>query len=152
MAQVSGRAGRKKKRGKVIIQTGRPDHEIIRYVIPNDYLTMFKSQLVERHRFKYPPFVKLIVLKLKHKDASLLNRAAQSLATDLRAVFGKRVLGPEYPLVSRIKSYYIKNILIKAEKSVVHAEIKKQLAERIVLFNKSTSYKSIRVVIDVDPL
>ncbi len=152
MAQVSGRAGRKKKRGKVIIQTGRPDHEIIRYVIPNDYLSMFKSQLVERHRFKYPPFVKLIVLKLKHKDASLLNRAAQSLATDLRAVFGKRVLGPEYPLVSRIKSYYIKNILIKAEKSVVHAEIKKQLAERIVLFNKSTSYKSIRVVIDVDPL
>ncbi len=152
MAQVSGRAGRKKKRGKVVIQTYRPDHQIIQYVIENNYQAMFTSQLTERIKFRYPPYYRLILLKLKHRDPKVLNQAARSLATDLRAVFGRRILGPEYPLVARIKNFYIKNILIKFDKNDVLSDMKQMLKQSIEDFNKSGDYKAVRVIVDVDPV
>jgi primosomal protein N' (replication factor Y) len=152
MAQVSGRAGRKNKRGKVIIQTYNPYHAVIRDVTEHNYLSMYQSQILERRNFKYPPFYRLINLSLRHKDARLLNVASRDLAAMLRNKLQNRVLGPEYPLVSKIKNLYIKNILIKLEKSENLKEQKHEILETINRFKGEASYKAVRVIIDVDPV
>ena len=152
MAQVSGRAGRKNQRGKVIIQTYNPFHPIISNVIKNDYSAMFNSQLIERKKFRYPPYYRLIQVKLKHKNHNVLNKAAAELAVELRKVFGKRVLGPEYPLVSRIKNLYLKNILIKIEKESSVSFLKTTLKNQIEIFRAKKSNASVKVQIDVDPV
>lgn len=152
MAQVSGRAGRKYKRGKVIIQTYNPSHQVIWYVIKNDYEMMFRSQVQERRNFRYPPFYRLIRLQLKHKTPEILNRSANQLAGSLRNILGKRILGPEYPVVSRIKNLYLKDILIKLEKSGETASMKEMISKCIDDFKMACPDKSVRVVIDVDPV
>ncbi|MCD4678967.1 MAG: primosomal protein N', partial [Bacteroidales bacterium] len=151
LAQVSGRAGRKKK-GKVIIQTYKPQHMVIENVIANNYSGMYLSQLKERQTFKYPPFHRLIQLKLKHKDPKVLNQGASELAKQLRDKFGKRVLGPEYPLVSRIKNLYLKNILIKIEKGISVSKAKETISNEIDEFKKHSDVKQVRVQVDVDPV
>lgn len=152
MAQVSGRAGRKQKRGKVIIQSYNPYHAVIRYVIDNNYDLMYRSQVQERKLFKYPPFFRIIELQVQHKDPNFVNAAANELALALRQQLGKRVLGPEYPIVSRIKNLYLKNILIKLEKSEKTAPMKTRIADIIDAFNTRSQYKAARVVVDVDPV
>ncbi|MCX6231591.1 MAG: primosomal protein N' [Bacteroidetes bacterium] len=152
MAQVSGRAGRKGERGKVIIQTYKPQQEVIKNVINTDYLAMFNSQLHERKTFKYPPFYRLIKITLKHKDANLLNQAAADIAKELRLTFAKNVLGPEYPIVSRIKNMYLKDILIKIERESHLKTAKVQLNHIIEHFKKSDKNKQLRFIIDVDPM
>lgn len=151
MEQVSGRAGRKEKQGRVIIQSYKPSHPIIRYVVTHDYHGFFFSQLEDRKRFSYPPYFRLIVLRLKHRDEKLLNRASDVLARELRVVLGKRILGPEYPLVARIKNLYIKQILIKMEKGAALNSLKEKLMHSITGFHKIQAYRQVRVVIDVDP-
>ncbi|MGE5423932.1 MAG: primosomal protein N', partial [Syntrophothermus sp.] len=151
MAQVSGRSGRKNKRGKVIIQTWNPSNPVIRQVVGNNYQGLFEQQLLDRRKFKYPPFTRLIQIHVKHKDPKVLNKAAFALAVKLGKAFGERVLGPEYPLVSRIMNYYIKQIMIKMEKSSSASEMKRKLAEVIADFQKNSEWKSVRIIIDVDP-
>ena len=151
MSQVSGRAGRKSKRGKVIIQSFNPYHSVIRNVIDHDYLAMYSSQILERRNFKYPPFYRLIQLQLKHKDPRILNDAARELAVMLRQILGNRILGPEYPMVSRIRNYYLKNILIKLEKPDLKKH-KAQILKTIDTFRGQAAFKSIRVAVDVDPV
>jgi primosomal protein N' (replication factor Y) len=116
MAQVSGRAGRKKSRGSVIIQTSDDKHPIIEMVIKNDFLAMYHSQLEERKKFQYPPFYRLIKIIMKHRDREKLDRGAQFLGQSLRSSIKEKILGPEYPLVNRIQNYYLKTILVKIEK------------------------------------
>ncbi|MCD4698686.1 MAG: primosomal protein N', partial [Bacteroidales bacterium] len=152
MAQVSGRAGRKNKRGKVIIQSYNPYHAVIRDVIAHDYQSMYSSQILERRNFKYPPFYRLVYLSLKHKDARLLNEGARELAIILRDRFGNRILGPEYPLIAKIKNLYIKRILVKLERDNQLSQNKKLVIETIDKFHGMAIYKNIRVVIDVDPV
>lgn len=152
MAQVSGRAGRKAKRGKVIIQTYNPGHQIIRDVINHDYLSMYKSEIQERARYRYPPFYRLILIKLKHKDNILLNEGASLFAGILRDSFQKRVLGPEYPIVARVKNQYIKTILIKLERTDSLQQMKQELAGRIDEFGRIREFKSVRLLVDVDPV
>lgn len=152
MAQVSGRAGRKNKRGKVIIQTWNPYHSVIQDVIAHDYHSMYSSQILERRSFKYPPFYRLINISLKHKDSRLLNEAAREFAIILRETQGNRVLGPEYPLVAKIKNLYIKAVLVKLEKDEKLNAHKKEILKAIDRFRGSPAYKSVRVVIDVDPI
>ncbi|HEY0175500.1 MAG TPA: primosomal protein N', partial [Pedobacter sp.] len=108
LSQVAGRAGRRDKQGKVCIQAYDDDHRIIKQVVDNNYLEMYNDEIAERKQFHYPPFTRLIFINVKHKDANLLNAAAAHFATLLRAQLGTRVLGPEQPLVSRIRNYYIK--------------------------------------------
>ncbi len=151
MAQVSGRAGRKNKRGKVIIQTYNPYHSVIRDVIDNDYKKTYKDIIQERINFKYPPFYRLIEIRLKHKDYSILNAASAKLADQLRAHFGELVLGPEYPIVSRIKNLYIKHILIKTKKTNQLGKAKLELKELLDQFNKDRSFTGVYIIIDVDP-
>ncbi len=151
MEQVSGRAGRKKHQGIVIIQTWQPAHPVIRDVVNHDFENMYARELVERNRFKYPPFYRLVMIKLKHKKPELLNEAAAVLARDLKARFGNLVYGPEYPMVSRIKNLFIKQILFKIPRNKQQAEKKQQLKQSIDQFKTLPKYKSVRVQVDVDP-
>ncbi|MFZ4521098.1 MAG: replication restart helicase PriA [Bacteroidales bacterium] len=151
MAQVSGRSGRRYKQGKVIIQTYNPGHQVILHVVKNDYLAMFKQQLVERYKFNYPPYTRLVLLKLKHKDPELLNKGADELAKLLRKAFGKRILGPEFPMVSRIMNYYIKHIMFKMEREVSSAAMKAKLMEQIGRFHLIPAFRPVKILMDVDP-
>jgi primosomal protein N' (replication factor Y) len=151
MEQVSGRAGRKSKQGKVIIQSYNPSHPVIQFVVRHDYKGFFESQMADRNKFHYPPYYRLIILKLKHKDFKILNKAAGELATDLRGSLGKRVLGPEYPLVSRIRNLYIKQIMVKMERGPNAVQIKDQIKRTIDEFQKMQVYRQVRVIVDVDP-
>jgi primosomal protein N' (replication factor Y) (superfamily II helicase) len=152
MAQVSGRAGRKNKQGTVIIQTWQPAHPIIRDVMSNDYNSMYIRQLSERYKFRYPPFHRLVLLKLKHKEPEVLNKAAKHLADLLRPGYGRNMLGPEYPIVSRVMNYYIKQIMIKIERGGELAEKKRHLSDVLREFAGAREFSQVRVIVDVDPL
>jgi primosomal protein N' (replication factor Y) len=152
MAQVSGRAGRKNKRGKVIIQTSNPNYAVIKHVIDNDFIGMYNYELIERKNFNYPPFVRFIELTLKHRDLNVLNDAGQALAKDLRTLFGSRVLGPEFPLIAKIKNLFLKTILLKIEKEASISTAKKKIEEVIVVTKANTDFKGLYFHINVDPL
>ncbi len=151
MSQVAGRSGRKQKRGKVILQTSDPDNWVIRKVIDHDYLGFYDSEIVERKNFFYPPFFKIIAFTLKSKDDLLLNEASQHFANELRSVFKERVMGPEYPVIKKIQNNYLKVITLKIEKEVSDKMIKERLQQLIDAFYSVPSFKSIRIVTDVDP-
>jgi primosomal protein N' (replication factor Y) len=152
MAQVAGRAGRKSKRGKVMIQTYNPDHEIIRSVIRNDYFGMYSSQLSERQEYIYPPYYRLVNIVMKHKNQSLLNEAANYLAKSLRKIFGIRVFGPQAPVINRIQNYYIVNILLKIEKKSSPAKAKWILNQQANFLKEIDKFKAIMINFDVDPM
>ena len=152
MTQVSGRAGRHGRRGKVIIQTYNPYHQVIRDVIDNNYLSMYKSQITERRVFRYPPFYKLIRITIRHKDEHVVNDAADLLAANLRQVFGNRVLGPEYPSVSRIRNLYLKNIQIRFEKSEAIAQAKKIIIDISNNICNQKQYSKLSIIHDADPV
>ncbi len=151
MAQVAGRAGRRDKVGEVVIQSYNPDHAIIKCVIRHDYETMYHSELTERLEFHYPPFHRLIRLTLKSKDHLLLDNGSQYFAEVLRAHFGDRILGPEFPPVGKIRDEYVKNILIKIERESNSNKVKEILAGEILKFKANADFKKVRVVVDVDP-
>ncbi len=151
LAQVAGRAGRRDKQGKVCIQAYADDHRIIKQVIENNYEQMYEDELEERRQFHYPPFSRLIFINVKHKDANVLNLAAQTLANNLRAQLGKRVLGPEQPLVSRVRNYYIKQIILKIERTAAMQKVKTVLVDTIRDFNAQKDFRSVITQIDVDP-
>ena len=152
MAQVSGRAGRKNKRGTVVLQTSSPEHPIIGQVIRNDYKTMYNTQSDERKLFKYPPYYRMIQIVLRHRDPNVLNKAANRMAADLRAVFGARVLGPNVPTVSRIQNLYIKHILLKFEVEASPERAKELLRQITNQIIAEPQFKSLWVNLDVDPM
>lgn len=152
MAQVSGRAGRKNKRGTVVLQTSNPEHPVIGQVLRNDYTAMFSTQCAERLEFSYPPYFRLIEITLRHRDSSTLNHAADDLAVTMRKVFGSRVLGPNIPAVSRIQNWYIKQILLKIETKASAGKAKQILSEITSDLLGKSAFKSIRISIDVDPM
>lgn len=150
MAQVAGRAGRKGAQGKVLIQTSEPYHSIIRQVIENNYEAMFNDQVYERKNFKYPPFYRLIRLTLKHRDARNLNEGAVQLGRMLRAELGERVLGPEFPLIARLRNMYQMEIMIKLESGISLPKVKSLLYHRISEHLVKEESR-IQVIYDVDP-
>lgn len=151
LAQVAGRAGRRADQGNVCIQTYDAGNRIIKQVVNNDYLGMYHDEIAEREKFLYPPFSRMIFLYVKHKDAKVLDHAASALANILKAKFGKRVLGPEQPLVSRVRNLYIKQIIIKADKHTAIQKVKDALRETLTQFNATKAYKGVFTQIDVDP-
>ncbi|MEN8122705.1 MAG: primosomal protein N', partial [Bacteroidota bacterium] len=151
MAQVAGRAGRKNKRGKVIIQTSNAKNEIIKDVINNNYQHMFMEQLKERKQFKYPPFNRLIYITLKHKNKQMLDKAASVYAQWLKKLFSNNILGPEYPIINRTHDLYLKSIIIKLDKSLNINSLKKNshyLSKRLI---ENNQFKNVQIVFDVDP-
>lgn len=150
LTQVAGRAGRTQKRGKVLIQTYNPYHQILQQVTTNDYDKMFAEQLYEREQFKYPPLVRIIKITLKDRDFNKLNEASEWMASSLRNVLKVGVLGPEYPPIARIRRDYLKNILIKIPKKQSLAQTKNSIKRIEKSFNAISKYKSIRLVYNVD--
>jgi primosomal protein N' (replication factor Y) len=151
ITQVSGRAGRRSKQGKVIIQTTDPENRILRLVLNHDYEGMFNQQLEERKLFIYPPFSRIIKIVMRHKDKSRLNEFSGILGEDLRKTFGRRVLGPESPSISRIQLWYLRNILIKIERDKPLAKAKNLIKEAIERTEKLKGASSLRISVDVDP-
>ncbi len=152
MTQVSGRAGRKNKQGKVIIQTSNPAHPILQFVLDNKFEEMYKSQLFERKNFKYPPFYRLINISIRHKKPEIVNKASHQLAVNLRKVFGKRILGPEPPIIARVQNNYIQNIILKVERERSFQKAKQLLDEHIINLITMDNFKTIHVSVNVDPV
>ena len=151
MSQVAGRSGRKHKRGQVIIQTGDPDHWVIKKIIDHDYEGFYDSEIIERKNFFYPPFYKIIDITLKHKEENALDVCSIELANKLKEVFKERVLGPEYPAVRRVKNMYLKKITLKIERDAPEKKVKERLQQIVNDFYIVPFHKNVRVVIDVDP-
>jgi len=151
MEQVSGRAGRRQKQGKVVIQTSDPANKIIRLVLHHDYPGMFRMQAEERMTFNYPPFSRMVKISVKHKDRTQLNYYSDILGRDLREIFGKRVLGPESPVISQVQLWYIKTILIKIEREKPPAKAKQFIIEAIDRLEKQKGASALKIAIDVDP-
>jgi len=150
MLQVSGRAGRTKKRGKVLIQTFNPFHKILQQVSTNNYLEMFKEQLQERRNFKYPPYFRLIKVTLKHRDFNKVETASNWFAKSLRQVFKANVLGPEFPAVSRVRNQYLKNIIIKIPQAQSLGKTKQAIKKINNSFDAIAAFKGVRVILNVD--
>lgn len=150
MLQVAGRAGRTKKRGKVLIQTYDPYHKIVQQVSTNDYKAMFEEQLQERYNFKYPPFYRLIKITLRHRDYERVDMASEWFAKSLRQVFKANILGPEFPPVSRIRNQYNKNILIKIPQQQSLSKTKEAIHKINTSFNAVKNFRPVRVIINVD--
>ena len=152
LTQVSGRAGRKGKQGLVLLQTSSPQHSIIQYTKNADFKSFFKNQMSERQLFHYPPFYRLIVIELKHKDSSILSKAAYKVAKILQQENIGEILGPSNPPVSRIQSFFIKHILIKFENNLPNSSIKNSIQKCLSSLKNSEEFKQLRVNLDVDPM
>ena len=152
MSQVSGRAGRKGKRGLVILQTKSPDLPLIHQVVRNDYPAFYRSLIAERQQFHYPPYYRLIDIYLKHRTDSLVETAGIELASRLRQWFGARVLGPDKPSVAKVKSLSIRKLVLKLELGLNMTDVRKYLtlAQQQMLQDKR--YSSLQIYYDVDPL
>lgn len=152
LTQVAGRAGRTDKRGKVIIQTYNPYHQILKQVSTGDYSGMFEEQLYERQQYKYPPATRLIRITLKHKEYNRLNEAAAWFAQALRNVFSSGILGPEFPAIARIRNQYLKHILVKIPLEQSLVKTKNSIKRIDKSFNAISSYRSVRIIYNVDHL
>lgn len=151
MEQVSGRAGRRQKQGKVVIQTSDPSNKIIRLVLRHDYVSMFRMQAEERMTFNYPPFCRMVKISVRHKDRIQLNHFSDILGRDLKEIFDKRVLGPESPVISQVQLWYIKTILIKIEREKPPAKAKQLIVEAITRLEKEAGASALKIAVDVDP-
>ena len=152
MAQVSGRAGRKYKRGLVVLQTSAPEHSVIGQVLRNDYAAMYAKQVSERQEFKYPPYYRLIIINLRHKDVQIVKQAAYEMGNRLRAVFGARLLGPVDPPIGRIQNLFIKQLILKIENEASPVKAKDILNTVSDSILQESRFKSIRISLDVDPM
>ncbi|MFL0353535.1 primosomal protein N' [Xanthomarina sp. GH4-25] len=150
MLQVSGRAGRTEERGKVLIQTYNPFHNILQQVTTNSYQDMYREQMEERLNFKYPPVYRLIKITLKHRDYNRVNLGADWYAKSLRLVFKAHVLGPEFPPVSRIRNQYIKHILVKIPPKQSVAKTKEAIIKINNSFFNIKDFRAVRVILNVD--
>lgn len=152
MAQVSGRAGRKGKRGLVVLQTKSPDLPLIHQVVHNDYNAFFRTLLSERREFHYPPYYRLIYVFLKHRQDALVASASLEMGSKLRQWFGSRVLGPDKPAVAKVKSLAIRKLVLKLESGLNMADVRKYLTLARQQLLQDKRYASLQIYFDVDPL
>ncbi len=152
LTQVSGRAGRRSTQGKVIIQSYNPDHQILQYVLKNDYETFFKEQVAEREFFKYPPLANFIEIKIKHRDKDTAAQCAELLARNLKSKLGKRLVGPQDNIIGKISNFYIKTILIRYEKQISSSKLKDFLQANLSSIKTNKNFSSIVFEVNVDPL
>ena len=152
MSQVSGRAGRKGKRGLVILQTKNKELSVIQQVVRNDYTALYKDLIAERQAFRYPPYCRLVYVFLKHNHDEVVNRASMAMGTCLRQWFGDRVLGPDKPAVAKVKSQNIRKLVLKLELGIDMKKVREYLllAQSQMLADKR--YSSLQIYFDVDPL
>jgi len=149
--QVSGRAGRRKKRGRVIIQTMDPDHPVIKYICNNDYEGLYHEQMEERQLFGYPPFRRMIRISFRHRIPSILDGATDIAGKELKKIFSSRVYGPQYPPVRKVHNTFIKQIILKIEREASYERARELLKEVLDTISENEVYRAIRISIDVDP-
>lgn len=152
MTQVAGRAGRKGRQGKVILQTANPSLPVISQIVSNDFASFTRDLLEERKSFRYPPFTRIIYIYLRHADNQLVETAGLELANRLRQVFLSRVLGPDKPAVARIKTLCIRKIMIKLELNMPQDKVRQAMRSCVSQLLADPRYKSLQVYYDVDPL
>ena len=152
MAQVSGRAGRKGRRGLVVLQTKSPELPVIRQVVQNDYSAFYKSLVAERQQFHYPPYYRLIYVYLKHRNDNVAESAGLQLGSMLRQWFGGRVLGPDKPAIAKVKSLAIRKLVLKFEPGLNMSDVRKYLALAQQQLLQDKRYVSLQIYFDVDPL
>lgn len=152
LEQVGGRAGRRKERGKVLIQTTNTDNPILRYIKNHDYKAYYDAEIKQRLALNYPPFSKLIMVYIKNKDSLIVDAAANLLASALRNVFGERIFGPERPFISRISNYYLQQIMLKIETGASLTKVKTILRNIYESVARDPKIKSSVLYYDVDPM
>ena len=152
MAQVSGRAGRKGKQGLVILQTKSPDLPLISQVVHNDYPAFYRGLIAERQQFRYPPYYRLVYVYLKHRQETVVAAAGVEMGALLRQWFSGRVLGPDKPGISKVKSLSIRKIVLKLEPSLNMAEVRRYLALAQQQIQQDKRYSTLQIHFDVDPL
>lgn len=153
ITQVSGRAGRQQKRGKVIVQSYHPNHPVIKEVIDHDFDTFFSREITERKLFACPPFIRLIRITLKHKRPDVLQQATHHFGQQLKQHLGEWVIGPATPYVARVRTYYLLDFWIKLDRQSKKIQFAKEVIKNASEITKSQSgYGSLRINIDVDPM
>jgi len=152
--QVSGRAGRKGKKGKVLIQTSDPTQVIFDKVIRNDYLEFYNYEIMQRQEHGYPPFMRIIKMTVKHMEQGLCEQAAIALTGELVDRLGRAaVLGPEAPYIFRIRNFYIQEITIKLDRAhTVLKHAKLMITEAMDAVKDQKEFRQARLVPDVDPM
>ena len=150
MTQASGRSGRKSVTGSVVIQTSDPHQPIFEYIKNNDYQSFFNAQLAERKMFKYPPYYRLIVIKLRYKYETNVSQAADYFAMLLKRSLGERVLGPAIPAVGRVQQFYIREILLKMEMGFPVAQVREILKQVEETTRQRIKFKYVRIHYEVD--
>lgn len=149
LAQVGGRAGRKEKEGVVMIQTNQITHPLLQYIKNYDFSSFYYTELLTRKQYLYPPYINLIQLTIKHKKPEDVRLASNLLANELRSKLGRNVLGPTSPMVSKVRNYYIRQVLIKVEKKTsVILNTKAIIAQAIL--NTQKEFKTAFISVDVD--
>lgn len=151
LLQVAGRAGRRDTKGKVIVQTGQPDHPVIKHLITHDYTGFYEGELAEREKHFYPPYSRMVFIYLKHKEEPTLQVVAEQYATRLRALLGSRVNGPDKPAVSRIQSFYIRRFMLKIEVGASMLKVKQILRKLFEDMHTAGLMHGTAVYYDVDP-
>ncbi len=151
MTQVAGRAGRRNGEGEVVIQTAEPTNPILRQVVEGDFEAMAREQLAEREAFFYPPYARLTSITLRHRNMETLRAGAVALTSSLRTRFGRRVLGPMAPPVDRIRGEFIVGLMLKIESGAGFSRARELLAQELSDFSKNPLYKTITIVVNVDP-
>ncbi len=152
LEQVSGRAGRRKEKGSVFIQTFQADNPILEFVKNHDYIGFYESELKEREKFKYPPFTRIINVYIKNKDAEKVDKGAVIFANALKNSFGDRIFGPEKPFVSRVSTWYIRQIMIKVEVEASLKKVKDLLLAIFASISHLPEIKTSMIYYDVDPV
>ena len=151
MSQVSGRAGRKHRRGLVILQTKQPQLPVIGQVVRGDYTSLYRDLVAERQVFRYPPFVRLVYVFLRHRTEPTVHAAAIDLGTRLRQLFPGRVLGPDKPSVAKVSGQHIRKLMLKLEPGIDMPRVRETLLHLRQQLLTDKRYTSLQVYYDVDP-
>lgn len=150
LSQVSGRAGRRLTKGKVVIQTSMPSHPVITFTINHDYVSFFEWEIKQREKFSYPPFSRLIKMTLKSKEEIQVQQAADALGIALKQKLGKRIIGPEKPVISKLHDQYLRHIMVKIERAGLNpSQVKEYILSCIEAVQ--IKYKKVSIIPDVDP-
>jgi primosomal protein N' (replication factor Y) len=153
ITQVSGRAGRRDKQGKVVIQTFNPRHPLFSYVLQNDVAGFLREQISDRERNLYPPFSRLIEITIKHVDKQVANDAALWMVTQLKELpAGMRIMGPAEPMVNRVRNEFLVTILLKIPRNQGKlSETKVRLLEIATHVQERKEWRQVKIQFDVDP-
>ena len=151
MAQVSGRAGRKGKRGLVLVQTFSPEHEVIKDVVRNDFLNRMELEMDERKKYNYPPYVRLIKISLKHGKNEKVEAVTKAFYKLLMEINGIILLGPNIPSIARIRNENLREIIIKIPRNESYQSIRRKLQLLVEAFRNDRETSSVKIVADVDP-